>query len=116
LSKAIQRYPIGRAIVSLTLFRGRRTLGTSATEIHRRRKIMPHVIVKLYAGRSAQVKAQLADEMAKAIKTVLKSEDKSISVAIEDVAPEEWAEKVYKPDILDKPDNLLKKPGYNPFG
>lgn len=77
---------------------------------------MPHVIVKLYAGRSAQDKARLADEMTKAVKQALKSEDKSISVAIEDVAKEDWAEKVYKPDILDKPDTLYKKPGYNPFG
>jgi 4-oxalocrotonate tautomerase len=77
---------------------------------------MPHVIVKLYAGRSAQDKTRLAEEMTKAIKDVLKSEDKSISVAIEDVAPTDWAEKVYKPDILGKPEMLYKKPGYNPFG
>lgn len=77
---------------------------------------MPHVIVKLYAGRSAQDKARLAEEMTKAIKEVLKNEDKSISVAIEDVAKEDWAEKVYKPDILDKSETLYKKPGYNPFG
>jgi len=76
---------------------------------------MPHVIVKLYAGRSAQDKARLADEMTKAIKEALKSEDKSISVAIEDVAKEDWAEKVYKPDILGKSEMLYKKPGYNPF-
>ncbi len=76
---------------------------------------MPHVIVKLYAGRSAQDKARLAEEMTKAIKEVLKNEDKSISVAIEDVAKEDWAEKVYKPDILGKPEMLYKKPGYNPF-
>lgn len=77
---------------------------------------MPHVIVKLYAGRSAQDKARLAEEMTKAVKQALNSEDKSISVAIEDVAKDDWAEKVYKPDILDKPEMLYKKPGYNPFG
>lgn len=77
---------------------------------------MPHVIVKLYPGRSAQDKARLAEEMTKAIKDVLKNEDKSISVAIEDVAKEDWAEKVYKPDILGRPETLYKKPGYNPFG
>lgn len=76
---------------------------------------MPHIIVKLYAGRSAQDKARLADEMTKAVKQALNSDDKSISVAIEDVAKEDWEEKVYKPDILDKPETLYKKPGYNPL-
>jgi 4-oxalocrotonate tautomerase len=31
------------------------------------------------------------------------------------VEPEDWAEKVYKPDILIKPEKLYKKPGYNAF-
>lgn len=77
---------------------------------------MPHVIVKLYAGRSEQEKARLAEAMANGIKEALKSEDKSISVAIEEVAREDWTEKVYKTDILGKPETLYKKPGYNPFG
>jgi 4-oxalocrotonate tautomerase len=75
---------------------------------------MPHVIVKLHAGRSEQEKAGLADEIAKAVRSVLKSDDKSISVAIEDVRPQDWAEQVYRPDILDNP-KIYKKPGYNPF-
>jgi len=29
--------------------------------------------------------------------------------------PEDWAEKVYKPDILDNPEKPGRKPGYNPF-
>lgn len=77
---------------------------------------MPHVIVKLYAGRSAEDKARLAEAMTNAVKDTLKSEDKSISVAIEEVAREDWVEKVYKPDILGKPETLCKKPEYNPFG
>jgi 4-oxalocrotonate tautomerase len=35
-----------------------------------------------------------------------------ISVGIEDVAPKDWTERVYKPDILGKPDTIYKKPGY----
>jgi 4-oxalocrotonate tautomerase len=42
-------------------------------------------------------------------------EDKSVSVAFEEVAPEDWAAGVYWPDILDKADTLYKQPGYNPF-
>ena len=76
---------------------------------------MPHVIVKLYSGRSEQRKQRLAEEMTKAVITVLKSGEDSISVAVEDVEPNDWAEKVYKPDILGKPASIYKKLGYNPL-
>ena len=29
--------------------------------------------------------------------------------------PENWAVKVYEPDILDNPEKLYRKPGYTPF-
>jgi 4-oxalocrotonate tautomerase len=76
---------------------------------------MPHVIVKLYEGRTEQQKSKLAEEITKAVITALKSDETTISVAIEDVKPEHWPEMVYKPDILGKPDKLYRKPGYNPF-
>ena len=76
---------------------------------------MPHVIVKLYPGRSEQQKARLADEIVRDVVTIAKCEEKSVSVAFEEILPEDWAEKVYKPDILDSPEKLYKKPGYNPF-
>ena len=49
------------------------------------------------------------------IEHAIGSADKSISVAIEDVAPAEWAEKVYGPDIKAKWDTVYKKPGYDPL-
>ncbi|HXH51682.1 MAG TPA: tautomerase family protein [Terriglobia bacterium] len=76
---------------------------------------MPHVIVKLYPGRSEQMKTRLAEEVAKGVMNVLNFGEESISVAIEEIEPQDWAEKVYKPDILDKPERIYKKPGYNPF-
>ena len=76
---------------------------------------MPHVIVKLLPGRSEQQKARLADEIVRDVVAIAKCEEKSVSVAFEEIMPEDWAEKVYKPDILDSPENLYKKPGYNPF-
>lgn len=76
---------------------------------------MPHVIVKLYSGRSEQDKGRLADEIAKAVKTVLNYGDASISVGIEDVDPEDWAEEVYRPNIMGKQGTIYKKPGYNPL-
>jgi len=36
-------------------------------------------------------------------------------VAIEEIKPDDWAQKVYQPDILDGAGTLYKKPGYNPF-
>ena len=76
---------------------------------------MPHVIVKMYAGRSEKDKAKLADEMTRAVSSVLNYGDEAISVGIEDVEPKDWVEKVYRPDILGKPKTIYKKPGYNPF-
>jgi 4-oxalocrotonate tautomerase len=76
---------------------------------------MPHVIVKLYAGRSEQQKARLAEEISKTVMANLNCEEKSVSVGIEDVKPQDWAEKVYKPDILGNPETIYKKPGYNPL-
>jgi 4-oxalocrotonate tautomerase len=36
-------------------------------------------------------------------------------VAIEEVTPDDWAEKVYKPDIVNNKKNIIVTPGYNPF-
>jgi 4-oxalocrotonate tautomerase len=77
--------------------------------------MMPHVIVKLYPGRSEPQKTRLAEEIVKDVVAIAKCEEKSVSVAIEEIKPEDWAEKVYRPDILDNQKRLYKKPGYNPF-
>ncbi|MDY6792204.1 MAG: tautomerase family protein [Thermodesulfobacteriota bacterium] len=76
---------------------------------------MPHIIVKLYPGRSEQQKKQLTDVIVKDVVTIAKCEEKSVSVAFEEIEPDDWTEKVYQPDILDNHDRLYKKPGYNPF-
>ena len=68
---------------------------------------MPHVIVKLYPGRSEEQKIKLADEIVKDVVTIAKCEEKSVSVAFEEIEKEDWAEKVYKPDILDKEEQPL---------
>jgi 4-oxalocrotonate tautomerase len=41
--------------------------------------------------------------------------DDAVSVAIEEVAPGDWGDQVYKPDILNSAGKLYKKPGYNPI-
>ena len=73
---------------------------------------MPHVIVKLWPGKSEQQKIRLAEEIVKGVMNVLNYGEESVSVAIEEVEPQDWAEKVYKPDILHNSEKLYKKPGY----
>ena len=75
--------------------------------------IDPHVIVKLYPGRSEQQKIRLAEQIVKDVVSIIKCGEESVSVAIEEIKAEDWAEKVYKPDILNTPGKLYKKPGYS---
>lgn len=76
---------------------------------------MPHVIVKLYPGRSEAQKKRLAREILKRVVEIIACKEKSVSIAIEEVKPDDWAEKVYQPDIIDNRENLVVTPGYNPF-
>ena len=76
---------------------------------------MPHVIVKLRSGRSEQQKARIAEAVTKAVMASADCAEQSVSVSVEDVEPDDWTEKVYKPDILGGPGKLYKKPGYNPL-
>jgi 4-oxalocrotonate tautomerase len=74
---------------------------------------VPHVIVKLWPGKSEKQKAQLAERITKDVMEVLGYREESVSVSMEDVESRDWAEKVYKPDIVNKPEQVYKKPGYN---
>ena len=73
---------------------------------------MPHVIVKLWPGKSERQKQRLTDAIVKDVMDVLNYGDESVSVAFEEVAARDWAEKVYQPDIVENPRTLYKKPGY----
>ena len=73
---------------------------------------MPHVIVKLWPGKSEQQKVRLTDEIAKNVMNILDYGEESVSIAIEEIKPQDWAEKVYKPDIVGNSEKLYKKPGY----
>ena len=73
---------------------------------------MPHVIVKLWPGQSERQKARLTEEIVKDVMNILNYGEESVSVAIEEVTARDWAEKVYKPDIIENSEKLYKKPGY----
>jgi len=76
---------------------------------------MPHVIVKMYPGRSEDVKRRLVDAIVEDVVTIAGCEETSVSVALEEIPPPDWPETVYRPDILEKEGLLYKRPGYNPF-
>jgi len=73
---------------------------------------MPHVIVKLWPGKTEEQKQQLAEEITQSVMKTLHYGEDSVSVALEEIGSQDWAEKVYRKDILENAKNLYKKPGY----
>ena len=76
---------------------------------------MPHVIVKLAAGRTDAQKTAIAEAVGQAVMAAAGVDEDAVSIAIEDVCKEDWVEQVYRPDILAKMGTLAKKPGYDPL-
>ena len=73
---------------------------------------MPHVIVKLWPGKTEQQKRNLADAITKDVMSILNYGADSVSVGVEEVASGDWAKEVYQQDIVAKAATLYKKPGY----
>ncbi|MEA1086077.1 tautomerase family protein [Sphingomonas sp. CD22] len=73
---------------------------------------MPHVIVKLWPGKSDDQKQRLTEAITRGVTDVLEYDADAVSVAFEEVAPAEWTPCVYEPDILAKWPSLTKQPGY----
>jgi 4-oxalocrotonate tautomerase len=74
---------------------------------------MPHIIVKLWPGKSEEQKQRLAEAITRDVTSILNYGDESVSVALEEVAAADWAAEVYQPDIKAGWDKLYKKPGYS---
>ena len=74
---------------------------------------MPHVSVQLWPGRSEQTKQRLAEAIVEDVVSIIGCGEESVSVAIEEIDPKDWKEKVYDPLIRRKMDTLYKKPGYS---
>ena len=85
---------------------------TSATSSTRDGDVMPHVIVKLWPGKSDEQKRRLAQAITDDVMSFLSCGEPSVSVAFEEVSADQWADKVYRPDIMNKPETIYKKPGY----
>lgn len=76
---------------------------------------MPHIVVKLYPGKSEDQKTELTKKILKNIVAVTECKESSVSIAFEEIEPVDWAKKVYKPDIIEGNGVLYKEPGYDPF-
>jgi 4-oxalocrotonate tautomerase len=74
---------------------------------------MPHVIVKLWPGKSQAQKKRLAERITQDVMNILAYGEEAVSVAFEEVKSSDWAKQVYQPDIKAKSDTLYKKPGYS---
>ena len=74
---------------------------------------MPHVIVKLWPGKSEKQKQEMTDKIVDAVTSSLGYGDESVSVALEEVPAGDWKADVYEPDIQNTSGKLYKKPGYS---
>lgn len=77
------------------------------------KETMPHVIVKMWPGRSEQDKLRLAEAIVDDVVEIVGVGEGSVSVAIEEVPSGDWKAKVFDPDIRNNMDRLYKKPGYS---
>ncbi len=75
---------------------------------------MPHVIVKAWPGKSRENKEALAYGIVRLVQETLGVPESSVSVGWEEISQEQWPEQVYRPDILEKEETLLVRPGYVP--
>ena len=50
---------------------------------------MPHVIVKLFSGRSERQRIRLVQEIVKEVVEIAKCQEGSVSVAVEEIKPED---------------------------
>lgn len=55
---------------------------------------MPHIAIKMYPGRTEEVKKDLAEKTKKFMMEQLNMEEKYLSVSIEEIEKEKWNEEV----------------------
>ncbi|MDD3472303.1 MAG: tautomerase family protein [Syntrophaceae bacterium] len=70
---------------------------------------MPHVIIKMFPGRTEEQKLRLAEAITNSVVSIAVCSEDSVSVSIEEIAPEDWAEKVHGPFIAGNESTLYKK-------
>ncbi|MEG6411246.1 tautomerase PptA [Enterobacter roggenkampii] len=75
---------------------------------------MPHVDIKCFPrDLNDEQKAALAADIADVIIRHFNSKDSSVSVALKQIAREDWKAQVWDTEIGPKLEELIKKPGYS---
>jgi 4-oxalocrotonate tautomerase len=74
---------------------------------------MPHVIIKLFPGRTREQKEELTRRIVRSVEETVDAEERTISVSFEEVSPNQWEDRVVRPDIAEKKDQVTKFPGYS---
>lgn len=73
---------------------------------------MPHVIVKIFPGASEAQKRALTEAVTRDVMEHLGKSEASVSVALEEIAREDWKAQVYDTEIAPMAGKLYKEPGY----
>jgi len=74
---------------------------------------MPHVDIKCFPrDLNDEQKTALATDIAEVIIRYLNSKQGSISVAFNEVNPEDWKTQVWDTEIAPQLETLIRKPGY----
>ena len=70
---------------------------------------MPHISIKMYPGRTEEVKTDLAEKTKDFICQEMNMEEKYISVSVEEIEKDKWNE-----EVVDKinPDDLYVKANF----
>jgi len=74
---------------------------------------MPHIAIKMLAGRSEEQKRKAAEAVTKALAESLGMSDHYITLTIEDFSAEEW-QTVFREEVTDKSDKVYITPKYDP--
>ena len=90
-----------------------RSLGKSIAEFKRASNELKSTLEEEI--RLEEQKQKLAEGVTRAIMTSLGYGEESVSVSLEEIAPGDWTEKVYTPEIINGPGKLYKRPGYGPM-
>lgn len=73
---------------------------------------MPHVSIKIRAGKPDDRKTEFAEAVTRELERIFGTNPDEVSVKFEDVLQENWKEQVYDPEIVNGPGTLYKHPGY----
>ncbi|NDO82234.1 4-oxalocrotonate tautomerase [Citrobacter sp. NCU1] len=74
---------------------------------------MPHVDIKCFPrDLNEEQKTALATEITAVIVRHLQSKERSVSVALNEIEPDDW-KMVWDAEIAPQMDSLIKKPGYS---